>query len=147
MTEEIKPVTRPDIDLNDNDELLRFTIGSRLDVHAALTSNGTPAPGEVLDVVLKNLSAIEGVAVGRLRIKTEEKANELNQNMQSTLLAGVMSRIREVNVFEHSTPVQRTIPTIPDNLDIEPIPGQMADNRTRQEEDIDSFMQRFAADE
>lgn len=143
MSEENKVITRPDVDVSDNDALLQFTLGSRLEIHAALTSNGMPPPGEVLDVVMRNLGDIERVSVGRMRIKAEEKANELNQNMQSALLAGIIRRIDEINVFEHSKPVMRTIPTMPDDMDCPVVPGQLVTIEERKEEDIESFMRKF----
>ena len=147
MSEEKLVIVRPDVDVTDSDALLKFTLGSRLDIHAALTSNGTPAPGEILDVVMDNLKGIESVAIGRMRIKAEEKANELNQNAQSALLAAVIFKMSEVNVFERDKPVARTIPSIPDSMDIEVVPGQMLAISDRVEENIDDFMRKFEEDD
>lgn len=146
MSEEKIVIVRPDVDVTDSDALLKFTLGSRLDIHAALTCNGTPAPGEILDVVMDNLKGIESVAIGRMRIKAEEKANELSQNAQSALLAAVIFKMSESNIFEHEKPVARTIPTIPDSMDVDVVPGQMLAISDRIEENIDDFMRRFDAE-
>jgi hypothetical protein len=70
-------------------EILAFTHQQRLAIHQKLAGEGIPNDDDSIRLIMQNLSSIEGVTLGRMRIKVDEVANR-NQEAASELISQML---------------------------------------------------------
>ena len=106
--------------LPDEDDVLAFTHATRLDVLKQMFtgSNGqTKLPEDPADrkTIVSILKDMDGQALGRKRIKVEEKINS-NQEQAAGLIAQVLNATAGHSAFRIQSRVPRAAPVLPDDI-------------------------------
>jgi len=117
-----------DIKAMGDDQVLDFTQRWRVMMINKLTNNGQALPMEAKDVAALDgvLSSLDRQALGKKRIKVEEKGNK-NAEEGMKLISAVLGKIGSNDVFAGVTGdkniVRETIPASYEELDL--VPGEL----------------------
>jgi len=96
---------------------------------------------KMLGVLQKFIADNDKVSLGRMRMKVDEKANDINAQT-ARLLANLVTRPEIKNIGISDTPVDRALPCLPDGVvEVSYIPGEMDQGVVT--EDCDTFMKRM----
>jgi hypothetical protein len=129
--------------LEDEDAILAFTHSKRKDVVLKITTNGIPNDNETVKMLLTTLSDMDKSALGRKRIKVEEKLNT-----DQAAAAGLIAKMLSASTMFQIKPgaVLKDIPApklgneIPEPILVE---GETSTNTTN--ETFETFSARMSA--
>ncbi len=133
MSDLTKPLTE--------DEVILYTRQKRMQLANDLTQQGAPKDKDSQCVLLATLDGLDRSALGRLKIKAEERANANNASA-AALIAQVLNEIGSTKIYEFQTTVIREIPRLPDSIpkpDI--VEGELETNP--QQIDFETFTKQF----
>lgn len=137
----------PPPEVSPEDEVLAYTQGMRRRIVNKLTNDGKTIPGtESKDILILNqtLDSMDKAALGKMRIKVEEKANQ-TQEQAAGMIAQLLQKVTSQKPFEVIEGVAREIPQLPESV---PAPrlveGETATVAAQQ--DFDTFTARFTPD-
>ena len=95
------------------DEVLDYTHQKRVEIVNALTEKGVPKDDpKVLGALLQTLDGMDRSALGKKRIKVEEKANA-TQEQASGIIAQLLQKVTSANPYEVQNAPARIAPTLP----------------------------------
>lgn len=152
MTAATVPVPLAPVDIENDNDIVNYALKSRLAVSAQLVAdnNGNiPQSEERLNLYMTNLNGIEKLALTRMRIKADEKANQTNAELTAAIVTGVLKKIQpNDNPFVEINPrAARPAPQLPEDLpELDVVPGQM-EIGANDSLNIDSFMDSFKKSE
>lgn len=96
---------------------------------------------KMLGALQKLIADNDKVTLGRMRIKVDEKANDVNVQT-ARILANLAMRPEIKNIGVSDTPIDRALPSLPEGVvEISYVPGEMDQGVIT--EDCDTFMKRM----
>jgi len=149
MPEENEILDPPDIpDIEDpdaippeiptDDHIFAYTHHQRKRIIKSLTKRGIPEDHEYQKVLLTTLKDMDASALGRKRIKMEEKGNAIQENA-AALISQILSKTQNMSPYQTSNPVAKPAPTLPQTIpDPVLVDGETAIVGTQQS--IESFL-------
>lgn len=139
MTESIA-----NVDVTNEDEVLRHTQGLRLDVIRNMTEKGIPTDKESIDVILRAAADMDRAALGNKRIKTDDK-NAAADRLAASAIAKMYSQLGNGDPFAVGNVGTGGKPAHPDVLvdGVKPMEGEMEIGVSS--ETYDQFQQRVEA--
>lgn len=122
------------------DSILTFTHMARMQAVAKLTETGIPTEDpKKMGAFLTTLADMDRAALGRKRLKTEEKLGNA-QALAAGAIAEVLRKTNNGRIWEALEPVDRKAPTLGGDIpEPELVPGEI-DTGTRRDVTYDSFM-------
>lgn len=130
--------------LESEESILAYAQSKRLSVLETILNKGVPEKAAGQKVVFDALKDMEAAALGRLRIKIDEKHNA-NSEIAAKLIAEVLTGIHGKMKIE-PIPIERFVPpSLPDHIP-KPVlvPGEI--DMVAGSEDYDSFVARMNSD-
>lgn len=129
----VKPELEPE------DQILALTHNVRLQILDKMTAKGLPEDPADRKVIVSVLKDMDAAAMGRKRIKVEEKQNN-DQSAAAALIAMMMNGSAGRNPFKLDQPMaNREAPLLPDTIpEPETVEGEMATTATNT--NYDDFM-------
>ncbi|EKD22611.1 MAG: hypothetical protein ACD_84C00038G0008 [uncultured bacterium] len=133
-----------EVKLVDEDQVFAYTHSKRKEVVEDLTKAGIPTDPDNVKVLLTALKDMDGQALGRKRIKVEERANS-NQADAAALIAKVLAASHGTSPAAIIEGVFHRVPTLPDDIP-EPmlIEGEICTVIVQQ--NIDDFLAKLPQD-
>lgn len=131
------------ISLEPEEVTFAFTQAKRREIVAGLMENGQlPKDQKDVALVLSTLKDMDSQAIGRKRIKVEEKNNDV-QAGAAVLIAKVLSETHGMQMMPRNI-IRESLPELPELPEIEVVPGEMDQNPGQL--DFDSFMKTMKRD-
>lgn len=108
-------MSEPAIGAMSDDEVLDYTLQTRLRIVNHLTKKEIPSDTKELSILLSTLDGMDRAALAKKKIQSEEQtANRLADGM-TTVVADVLSQARKLMIARNQGEA-RTIPTLDANL-------------------------------
>lgn len=139
-TETTAPVTTPE--LPGEDEVMAFVHGKRMEVLDIMMKKGLPEDPAEVKTIVSILKDMDSQAIGRKRIKTEEKQNN-NQEQAAGLIAQLLNAAAGTNPFK-VTGAKRPTPTLGKEIP-EPVLVNNETSTALQQNSYDDFIARNQA--
>ena len=123
------------------DDVLAYTRARRKDLADHLTSHGAPKNKEDQQVLLATLDGLDRSALGRLKIKADEKANA-GMAGSAALIAKVLSEIGNRNIYQFEGDFTREVPVLDSSIPVpDVVEGELETNP--QQTNYEEFMKKF----
>lgn len=104
------------IPLEDEDQILAFTQRERKKIVAHIFKNGVPDDPAVAKVGIAALDGMDKAALGRKRIKVDERTND-NAEHAAGMISKLLAAASGGRPYEVDTPdASRNAPTLPDDI-------------------------------
>ena len=122
----------------EENSILRKTTSIRLAIVDNLVSQGLPSDPAAITLLTDSLSNLEKVAIGRLRVKSQDKQTDAVANTKN-IVANLLDALNRNKGKAHSDITEEPVAKLPDSIP-EPVlvPGETS--TTRENMDYSSFM-------
>jgi hypothetical protein len=108
------------IDLDNDEELLRYTLNERLKIAAHISQQENSLSNEdLLSLHMTNLAGIEKVSLSRLKIKSDENIHKGNEDLAAAVVSTVLNQMKQNSnpwLILDNAP-ERIAPSLPDELE------------------------------
>ena len=101
--------------LESEDNILAFAQATRKGIVKDLLKAGTPTDPDNVKIVLGALKDMDSQAIGRKRIKVEEKHNDI-QAQSAAMIARVLAETNGGDCYKVIEGIAREIPTLPKHI-------------------------------